>query len=437
MSNHTLSLLLSVACAALVLAGCDRHAELCPGGVCAGAPDAGQLFLAPGSGPEGGGGPSTATCVLPGAGLVVLNEVLADPSGTDINGDGVADAHEDEFIELLNTSGFEVDLTGMSVQVGDRVVHTFGPRCLAARTALVLFGGGTPVALDGPVAVADYKLKLTNSGSQVVLLAHDNAVLDGYAYGAEGDGAHSLARHPDGTGTWAPHPTSDASTDGATAHVAHSAGRCTNYAAFPDCDPGHADLGDDRLADPPQCPNAGQGDLVINEIMADPAGFDANGDGLAKWQHDEFVEVLVTADSERRLSEVALYINGAERLVFPAGCYGNGSAFVVFGGGAPMLNLSPTTQVLVADKNLGLTNNGSTVVLRRKDNAVIDHHTYKEEGGMDQSLTRYPDGWGAFYPHSETPGGRVASPGLCALGEELVTGCLSDSDMWDTPPEEE
>ena len=73
--------------------------------------------------------PSTANADLMG---VVVNELLADPNSAsnnfDTDGDGTAET-SDEFIELLNTGGASVDISGWEIYVGSggvlSVRHTF------------------------------------------------------------------------------------------------------------------------------------------------------------------------------------------------------------------------------------------------------------------------------------------------------------------------
>lgn len=92
---------------------------------------------------------------------VVLNEMLFDPAGGtpanpgdggDANYDGIRDAQGDEFVELVNTEDFSVDLSGFMMWDQDYVDDkSKEPRhlvpkgtILAPGQALVVFGFGTP-----------------------------------------------------------------------------------------------------------------------------------------------------------------------------------------------------------------------------------------------------------------------------------------------------
>jgi hypothetical protein len=83
----------------------------------------------------------------PVVGDLAVNEVLVDvPEGVDVNGDGVADAPQEQFVELVNRSSWTVDLDGATLWVKgvDTPRHTFGTGVLMPGEAVVLFGGGTP-----------------------------------------------------------------------------------------------------------------------------------------------------------------------------------------------------------------------------------------------------------------------------------------------------
>lgn len=163
--------------------------------------------------------------VDPGKGFIV-NEVLYDPPGGaagDANGDGTRSASQDEFIEFINDSDQPVDLSGFTLFDNDGLAagvpkHTFPPGTIVpARTAYVLFGGGTPTgsfggAMTGVSTSGD--MNLNNAGDAITIkdtqgnvfltfdTATDGAGLD---FGAD----QSITRSPDIDGNFTLHTTAN------------------------------------------------------------------------------------------------------------------------------------------------------------------------------------------------------------------------------------
>ncbi len=159
---------------------------------------------------------SFASATGAGSGLVI-NEFLADPaSGADgdANGDGIRDSSEDEFVEIVNITGGEVDLSGWTLSDAVGVRHTFPTGTVVCDDcAVVVFGGGAPTGTFGGAAVqiaTSGLLGLNNSGDTVTL---NNGVVDvaSVVYGGEGGNNQSLTRDPDLTGTFVLHSTATGS----------------------------------------------------------------------------------------------------------------------------------------------------------------------------------------------------------------------------------
>ena len=167
--------------------------------------------------------------------------------------------------------------------------------------------------------------------------------------------------------------------------------------------------------------------LVINEILADPAGDltgDANGDGTRDSGQDEFVEIVNNSDDDMDISGWTLADGYSVRHTFPAGTVVSARcAVVVFGGGTPTGAFGNTVVQTASTGQLGLNNSGDTVTLNNgsTDQAVV---VYGAEGGYDQSLTRDPDITGSFVQHSTATGseGALFSPGTM-VNISLFAGC--------------
>jgi len=160
---------------------------------------------------------ATVTFIGDAAREIVINELLADPPegiAGDANHDGVRDSSQDEFIELVNSTTHDIDVSGYqlftrnSSTTGDTLRHTFAAcTILPARTAIVVFGGGNPDpnnSLFGGaqiVTASSGGLSLINGGAVVTLRDSANSVVTFFEYGGptglNGDANQSLTRSPD------------------------------------------------------------------------------------------------------------------------------------------------------------------------------------------------------------------------------------------------
>jgi uncharacterized repeat protein (TIGR01451 family) len=138
--------------------------------------------------------------------IIVINEIHADPDSTngDANGDGVVNTTQDEFFEVVNISGSDLDLSGWSMADVFGTRHVFPPATLIPDTCSVLvFGGGTPTGDFGnstAQTASGGALGLNNSGDTVTLYELTTSAVAAYAYGSEGGNNQSITRDPDITG---------------------------------------------------------------------------------------------------------------------------------------------------------------------------------------------------------------------------------------------
>lgn len=152
--------------------------------------------------------------------------------------------------------------------------------------------------------------------------------------------------------------------------------------------------------------------LVLEEILADPPpGLDANGDGVASTEADEYVELVNPGDQPYDASGLTIADDGGVRATVPAGTVvPPHGALLVFGGGAP--RGFPAGVVAITAGPLRLNNTGDSVTLATPAGAVLARAAFGAEGGRDQSLTRAVDGdpASAWVLHT-TRSSRPASPG--------------------------
>lgn len=159
-------------------------------------------------------------------------------------------------------------------------------------------------------------------------------------------------------------------------------------------------------------------DLIINEILADPAGDitgDSNGDGTRDSTEDEFIEFYNTGSTNFDLSGYVISdgSNGGDntRHTFEQGTVIPANSFlVVFGGGTPT-GFANGTAVVSSSGALGLNNSTDSVILKNASGNIVAQVDYTD-GGNDQSVGRSPDFTGEFVLHTTIPPNALFSPGL-------------------------
>ncbi|MDG2054974.1 MAG: lamin tail domain-containing protein [Phycisphaerales bacterium] len=233
---------------------------------------------------------SDANGILDGCeGVWVINEILADPgSVNDANNDGNNSSTQDEFIELVNISGVDQDISGYQITDAVSVRHVFDAGTIVtADCAVVVFGGGSPVGQFGGATVttsSSGSLGFNNGGDTISLSDAGGAVLATYAYGGEANGDQSVTRDPDITGL---DPLVQHSSASMSSGSTHSAGTMQDGTPFAGCSV-EADADGDGVPDAtdncPTIPNADQADCDQDsigdacQIDADPS-LDCDGDG--------------------------------------------------------------------------------------------------------------------------------------------------------------
>lgn len=140
-------------------------------------------------------------------GDLLLNELLPDASGLDANGDGVISEDGDEFVELVNTTGDPMDVSGLLLSDSGTERHRFpNPTTIPAGGCLVVFGGGTPrgfAALHASghaQAATSGKLGLSDDADEVLVRSPSGLVLVHVIYDDAKD-ASSWNRKTDGDST--------------------------------------------------------------------------------------------------------------------------------------------------------------------------------------------------------------------------------------------
>ena len=277
--------------------------------------------------------------------VFVINEINADPDSTlgDANGDGVAHYADDEFVEIVNMSGADIDMSGWTLADSTAVRHTFPLGTILSNScAVVVFGDGEPMGdFGGAIVMASTSgyLGLNNGGDTVTIADADGTAQLVVEYGNASNN-QSITRHPDVFGdSWVDHST--VASDGAL----FSPGTDVNGVGFGgDCgtDP-LPDSDDDGVPDDyDNCylPNPDQNDCNGNDIgdvcdIADGTSLDEDGNGIpdeceetvsGAWVNEfhydnsgsdlnEFVEIVLLDGTDLANVTLSLY-NGSNGTVY-------------------------------------------------------------------------------------------------------------------------
>jgi predicted extracellular nuclease len=168
----------------------------------------------------------------------VINEVHADPASGldgDANNDGTRNSSQDEFVEIVNRTGSDVDVSGWTLADAVAVRHTFpAGSVIFDGCSAVVFGGGTPTGTFGNslVQTATGGFIGMNNGGDSVTLNNGVADVTSLSYGSEGGDNQSITLDPDVTGT---PPLVKHSTVAASAGALYSPGTRVDGSQFAGC----------------------------------------------------------------------------------------------------------------------------------------------------------------------------------------------------------
>lgn len=347
----------------------------------------------------------------------IINEVLFDPPGGDAgdaNGDGTRSPSEDEFIEFVNDSDQEVDLSGFRLFDANNLEtmeprHTFPDGTLIPPGGVyVLFGGGVPSADFGSAQVAvstTGNMNLSNADDVITILDLDGNVF--LEFDTQGEGAgisfgedQSVTRFEDINGDFTLHTNANPA-------LLYSPGKKADGSNF-----------DGSVVNP----SAG---FLINEVLFDPPGGDAgdaNGDGTRSPSEDEFIEFVNDTDQPVDLSGFTLFDETNLATMEPRHIFPDGtvipprSVYVLFGGGTPSGTFGGATVATSSSGNMNLSNSGDIITILDTDGNVFLTFDTATDGmgidfGSDQSVTRNPDLTGGFVLQQDANAAFLFTPG--------------------------
>ena len=332
---------------------------------------------------------------------VFINEFMPSNASTLVGPDG---AYCD-WIELYNTTGAEVDLSGYGISdtPTQPLKYTLpaGTK-IAANGVLLIYctGRETPEGSDkieAPFALAAY-------AESVVFSTPSGKILDQYDYTRAGTDI-SFARNPDGTGEWS---TSAQPTPGYTNNNA-------GLEAFM------------------KTLSFGKGNIVISEVLNANVSYLKQPDG----EYYDWVEIHNTTGSPISLAGYALSNNAKNpaKWVFPDVTLDAGEYLTVLASGK---NVSDAQKKNNLETNFRISSEGGVVFLFQPDGTLLDKllvpkgHADVSYGRTDASLLFYSkptpneaNGAGmagyAEEPKITTPGGAFDS--AQSVSVEVPSGC--------------
>ncbi|MEE4259811.1 MAG: lamin tail domain-containing protein [Bacteroidales bacterium] len=294
------------------------------------------------------------------AGDLIITEIMQNPQA-------VSDS-DGEWFEVYNTTDHPIDMLGMAIRDDGSDSHVIAENLIVPSGGFVILGNNIDDMTNGGVQV-DYSYGsswfLANGDDEVVIETEDLLEIDRVNY----DGGPNF---PDPNGA---SMSLDPDFFDATAND-DGANWCEATSSYGDGDKGTPGIMNDECSEPPAPINTG--DLVITEIMANPAAV-ADGDG-------EWFEVYNSTDHPIEMEGLTIRDDDFDSHVI-------GASLVVPSYGYVVLGINDNTSenggltVDYAYTGFTLGNSGDEVVIETTALLLIDHVGYSSSSsGKSRSL---------------------------------------------------
>jgi hypothetical protein len=301
-------------------------------------------------------------------GDVIINEIMANPTG-------LTQLSETEYVEFYNASGSDIYLKNWTF-VYDGSETELPDTVLKPGQYAVIYRSGRNITAESSALLLPldkFPSALANTSKTVALRNSKGTVIDEVTY-PNATAAKSYERLPDGA--W--HNSTD--PRGGT-----PGGKNSEETTLP--------------PDPDPTDNSQPGDVIINEIMANPVG-------LTQLPETEYVEFFNASGSDIYLKNWAFVYDGTE-ISLPDTVLKSGQYALIYRSGRNIV-AENSALLLPLDKfPSALANTGRTVALQYSKGLVIDEVTYPPATAA-KSYERLPDGaWhNSTDPRGGTPGGK-------------------------------
>ncbi|MDR3268726.1 MAG: lamin tail domain-containing protein [Tannerella sp.] len=331
-------------------------------------------------------------------GDVLINEVMANPVG-------LTAFPETEYVELYNASGNTVSLSGWSF-VYDGKATALPDSLLPAGSYAVLFRSGREVYVENyglAVPVAAFPSSLANTGKTLQLINSTGIVID---FGSYATAQAGCSWERDESGNW--YLSND--TRGGTPGAVNSP-KDTPPPVIPVPD----------LSQP--------GDVLINEVMANPVG-------LTAFPETEYVEIFNVSGNTVSLSGWSFIYDG-KATALPDSLLPAGSYAVLFRSGREIYVADNGIAIPVAAFPSSLANTGKTLQLINSTGIVIDSVSYAtaqagcswerdESGNWYLSNDTRGGTPGAVNSPKDTPPPVIPVPDLSQPGDVLINEVMAN-----------
>ncbi len=376
------------------------------------------------------------TGAAPAAGEVVINEINGGPA-TDANCDGEYDKTLDEFFEVVNISGKEVNLAGvaLSTKTGEdskpTTRYTFPQVCVKPGQAVVVFAGGqSKCDLKGSIGLVNGKtMSIPNTIYSASLLKGEDVIDEVVQKEANATGAsQQRVQEASKSGGLFNHGSTDIGTEA----MSMSPGTCADGSAF-------ADGCKEIAITVPECDDAvtgiAAGDIIINEVKIDVDTERTTQFADCEGQKEyEFVEFYNNSGKKLSLEGLTLSVNGTQKGVVGKGICLKPDQSAVYLPKDSKICSENAKDVLLIHSTVGFANGADSAVFftGTKDQAdYTEIATFAIPSDTKKfSAVRMPDITGeTITVHNllQDSGGNYVgpySPGLCSSGETLSKGCV-------------
>ena len=300
-------------------------------------------------------------------GDVWINEIMSNPVG-------LTALPETEYVEIYNKSGADISLKGW-LFIYDGRECALPDMSLSSGRYAVLYRSGRDISVSSgalSLGFANFPSALNNDGKIIGLKNSKGVMIDEIAYPKS---TAKRAHERDEDGTWY------LSTDekGGTPGAANSSKTSVDPNPNPNPDP------NPNPPVVPQSDNSQPGDVLINEVMANP-------NGLTLLPTTEYVEIVNASGANISLSKWTFVYDGNETLLPDIFLPDEGYA-VLYRSGREIVVSSGAQSVGVDKFPSALANTGKTIGLKNSKGIIIDEVTYPNATAGKSYERAYDGSW--------------------------------------------